>query len=463
MNDNFNPDLSGKGTPVRQSSDDIREWSLRPVWRAALFLAAVTAFSLWMCWQAGRAAWVSYRMDSLTPAEIQAAMRLDPGNPDLVHRLGLLLSSDPSGPNLPEALKYLRQSIDMSPRRWDYWFDLGTSCDFAGDTACSDAAFDKARQLNPMTPALQWAIANHYLLTNRPEKSFPYFRRLLDLAPSYLDNTLRLCIRATHDSQAIYSQVLPHGPDPSPRFDFLMFLSAAADYEGAMKIWGQMITGPDRSPELSMVKPFLDFLLDHNQIDDASTVWNDLQHAGVIPVDSTPQSANLLYNGGFEGPLLNTGFDWRMSDSSDLAFDVPDSSAAQGTKCLRIDFPVGRNAEYVLVSQVVRIKPNTHYQLTASVRSNNLTSDSGPQLRVVEVGCQACPIRTSDMTTGSTPWHQVSVDFTTQPQTQAVNVSFWRAPDQAGKRDITGTVWLDGVVLQAVETPDTHPTAERAR
>jgi tetratricopeptide (TPR) repeat protein len=463
MNQHPNPDLSGERAPVRQNSNYHWAWSLRPGWRAILFLILIVAASVGLAWEAIRVARVTYVIDSISSTTIQKALDLDPGNSDLVHRLGLVYSFDPTGENLSAAEKYLRQAVELNPRHWDYWSDLGTACDFAGDTACSDDAFTRASALNPMTPALQWAIGNHYFLTNRPEKAFPHFRRLLELAPQYLQSTFRLCLRATRDPQAIYAEVVPDGTDASARFAFLMFLSSTADYESAMKIWGQMISGPDRSPKLSLVKPFMDLLIDHNQIQDASTIWNDLQRAGVIPPASNPQDVNLLYNGGFEEPLLNAGFAWRISDSPDLAYDLSDPHACKSMKCLRIDFPVGRNAEYDLVDQVVRIKPNTRYQLTAYVRSENLTSDSGPRLLVAEMGCQNCAARMSDPTVGTTPWHPIDVEFMTQPQTQAVRVVFWRPQDHVSSRDITGTVWLDEVTLRALDAPGANVKQAGAR
>jgi tetratricopeptide (TPR) repeat protein len=463
MSQHPNPDLSGERASFRQNSNHILAWPLRPWWRAIIFLIPALAVCLGLTWEAIRVARATDQLDAISIAVLQKALSQDPGNYELVHRLGLVYTSDPTESNLTEAVKYLRQAAELNPRRWDYWSDLGTSCDFAGDTACSDEAFDRAWILNPMTPALQWSLGNHYLLTNRPEKAFPCFRRLLVLDSDYLENTLRLCLRATRDPQAIYMGAVPHEKNAAARFAFLMLLISNADYESAMKIWGQMISGPDRSPDLSLVKPFLDFLIDHDQIQDADTVWNDLQHARVIPLSPHPEGANLLYNGDFEAQPLNTGFDWRISDSQDLEFDFSDLSAYKGAKCLRIEFPVGRNTEYELLDQVVRIKPSTRYQLTAYVRSENLTSDSGPRLRVVELGCANCRPRTSDQALGTTAWHPVDVEFMTQPQTQAVRVSFWRPQDNATSRDITGRVWLDDVRLREVDASGPHANEERTR
>jgi tetratricopeptide (TPR) repeat protein len=424
-------------------------------------LIPILALSAGLAREAIRVAWVTSKVGTLSIIDLQKALRRDPGNTDLIHRLGLVYSYNPSDLNLDEAVKYLRRAVELNPRHWDFWADLGATCDYVADTACSDEAFERARVLNPMNPSLQWVIGNHYLLTDREEKAFLYFRTLLDMAPEYLDPTFRLCLRATRDPQAIYAEVVPHGKDGSVRFAFLIFLSSLADYESAMRIWGQMISGPDRSPDVTLVKPFLDFLIDHNQIEDASTVWNDLQHAGVIPPAPNPQDANLLYDGSFEGLPFNTGFDWRINDSPDLVFNFSDPSAHQGAKCLRIDFAVGRNGDYDLLNQVVLVKPSTAYHLTAYVRSQNLTSDSGPRLRVAELGCENCEVRTSDPTIGTTSWHPVEVAFMTQPQTQAVKISFWRPQDQTYSRDITGTVWLDDVTLRAAET--SGPAVSQAR
>jgi tetratricopeptide (TPR) repeat protein len=454
-----NPDVS----IARALSNDVWEWSLRPWWRAVIFLAPLVAGGIWLGALTVRAAQSAYRLDSLSIPAIQNALRHDPDNPDLLHRLGLVYTYDQTNIDIGESLKNLRAAVALNPRRWDYWADLGTSCDFAADTACSDQAFDRAWALNPVTPNLAWALGNHYLLTNRPEKAFPFFRELLNLSPDYLDPTFRLCLRATHDPQLIYSDVLPQGKDGFERFAFLNFLVSTGDYENAMKIWGQMISGPDRSPNLLLVKPFLDFLTDQGRLRDAVAVWGDLQHAGAVPTEPSSPSANLLYNGRFDRLPLNMGFDWRMSSSPDLVFDFSDPSAYKASKCLKIDFSVGRNAEYDLLSQIVTVKPSTSYQLSAFVRTENLTSDSGPRLRVTELGCTDCTAPASDPTQGTMPWHAIDVSFVTRPQTQAVRVAFWRPQASAAIGDITGTVWLDDLNLHAVGSASTDVSQARTR
>ena len=248
-----NPGLTGERATLPCKSNHLITWPLRSGWRVGLFLIPILAGSAWIASQEIRVARVTYQVDTLSIPDLEKALQQDPGNPDLLHRLGWIYSYSPENINLPEAMKYLRQAAEASPGRWDLWSDLGLTCDFAGDTACSDEAFERARVLNPMTPTLQWAEGNHYLLTNHQEKAFPCFRRLLELDPHYLDATVKLCLRATQDPQAIFAGVVPQGKDPSARFGYLMILASNGDYESAMRIWGQMISGLDRSPKLSSV------------------------------------------------------------------------------------------------------------------------------------------------------------------------------------------------------------------
>lgn len=463
MNELFNPDLSGARAPSGLGSNYILRWSLRPWWRSSLFLAAILAGSVWMSAAALRSALSAYRLDAVSIADVQNALRWDPDNPDLVHRLGLVYTYDQTDLDTSESLKYLRQAVVLNPRRWEFWSDLGTSCDFVMDTACSDEAFRRAWALNPMGPTLGWAMGNHYLLTNRPEKAFPFFRTLLGLSPDYREPTFRLCLRATHDPELIYAEVLPHDTNGSDRFAFLNFLVSTGDYDNAVKIWKEMIAGPDRSPSVSLVRPFLNSLTDNNHLPEATRVWDDLQHAGVIPASMSSPGKNLLYNGNFARPPLDAGFDWRVSNAPEIVLDFSASPGFKDNNCLRIDFSVGRNADYTVVSQIVPVNPKTSYQLSAYVRSENLTSDSGPRLRVVEMGCNGCVPATSDSMQGTTSWHPVEVPFTTQAQTEAVLVSFWRPQTPSALGDITGTAWLDDVNLHAVNTSETGVSTARSR
>src|SRR5208283_5403688 len=99
--------------------------------------------------------------------------------------------------------------------------------------------------------------------------------------------------------------------------------------------------------------------------------------------------------------------------------------------------------------QIIPVAPNQAYALAAYVRSSDITSDSGPRLRVTDPACPRCLDASTDTTLASTPWRQVTLRFTAGAQTQAVRVSVWRARSRSFPMEISGSFWLDSVSVRA--------------
>ena len=127
---------------------------------------------------------------------------------------------------------------------------------------------------------------------------------------------------------------------------------------------------------------------------------------------------NLVFNGDFEHRTSNDGFDWRNAGAPYPIVDFAAGGAYSGSRCLQVNFTVGLNDEYLLAYQFLPLQPNSHYRLSAYVRSDSITSDSGPRLRIYDPSCRTCLDATSEGTVGTTPWHQISVAFSTGPGTQ---------------------------------------------
>jgi hypothetical protein len=300
------------------------------------------------------------------------------------------------------------------------------------DTVCADRALEHALRLSPMTPRLHWIAANRYLLTDRPEAA------------------LRLCLEAVGDPLMVLEKVLPNRADAKLRLDYVNFLSAQGDADFAYRVWVQTVAAAFPFP-LSSAEPYLQRLLELGRYKEAIDVWQDLERLGIVKKPATGEPDNLIFNGDFEQVPLNAGFDWRTPEVPYLSLAFPDSGAYRGSRCLRLDFTVGRNDESEAVYQFVPVVPDQGYSLTAYARSDSITSDSGPRLRVLDPACPACLDVSSETTVGTTPWHPVSLKFSTGAQAQVVRVSVWRPRSRAFPTEITGTFWLDAVSLERLD------------
>jgi hypothetical protein len=156
-----------------------------------------------------------------------------------------------------------------------------------------------------------------------------------------------------------------------------------------------------------------------------------------------------VFNGSFEYLPLGVGFDWTAVPSPIVSLDFADASTSEGSHCLRVDFPVGQNEETEPVYQIVPVMANQAYTLKAHVRSSDITSNSGPRLRVTDPACTSCLSVCTEACVGSTPWHKVTLAFTVGPQTKVVRVSVWRPRSRTFPMDISGSFWLDAVSISA--------------
>ena len=114
-----------------------------------------------------------------------------------------------------------------------------------------------------------------------------------------------------------------------------------------------------------------------------------------------------------------------------------------------MDFTVPNNAEYEPIYQIVPVQPNYRYELTAYVRSDDISSESGPRLRVLDPECPSCLSGESAASVGTTAWHQVSLVVTTGAKTRALRISVWRPRARSFPMDIQGRFWLTAVSLRA--------------
>jgi tetratricopeptide (TPR) repeat protein len=421
-----------------------------------VFLLALGLAALWLGGEAVRIVIASSLEGSTRLSQLRRALTLDPDNPKLHYQFGLIYSYSPEDIDPAEAVKHFRRATELNPCRTIYWSSLASACDSVGDHACADRAMERALTLSPMTPRLHWLAANHYLVTDRAEVALPHFQRLLELSPQYAWPTFRLCLKATRDPQVVLEKVLPSGADAKLKLLFVDFLAVEGNPDFAYGVWRQTVVN-DSPFAFWLAAPYLQRLLDLGRYKEAIDVWGDLERLGIVNKPPSEDRDNLIYNGDFEQPPLNAGFDWRTSELPYLWFAFPDSGAYQGRRCLRLDFTVGRNDESEAVYQFVPAAPNQGYLLTAYTRSDDITSDSGPRLRVADPACPACLDVWTETTVGTTPWHPVILKFSTGAQTQVVRVSVWRPRSRTFPTEITGTFWLDTVSLKA-----TGPVSEKA-
>ncbi len=422
------------------------EISLASRGRRLLFLTAVGFVGLLLAAETVLAGFV-LSFDS--PSQARWLLRFDSSDPQLQYQLGRTYEDS----DRAESVYYLRQATALSPSSRRYWTHLGDDCESLGDTQCADQAWDRLLALCPMVPLYHWTAAQSYLRANRLDDSFAQFRTLVQLDPADYAVASWNSLRAAADPDRIFDQVARFS-SPAVQAGYVDFLAARGDSEAdaAYRIWKRVAETSGGFP-LSAAQPYLERLIGDQRFAEAIGVWQDLERLGIVKAAGSDAAENAVFNGDFEQFPLNAGFDWRWSDRlSYLAVDFSAPAAYHGSRCLRIDFAASRNLEYEPVYQIVPLEAKHTYRMTAYVRSDDITSDTGPFLRVSDTA-QPASFRDalSETTVGTTSWHPVHAYFTTGPETQAVRLSVWRPLGRVFPTEISGSFWLDAVSIEMVD------------
>jgi hypothetical protein len=403
-----------------------------------------------------RLAIISHLADTSDVGRLQRALALDAGNPEIARRLGLAYFYSMESVDTSRGLDYLRQAAELNTYRALYWADYGRSCDSVANLECAGRALERAVQLAPTTPRYHWLLANHYIRSDQPDKAMEEFATLLRLDPDgYAQRALRVCLKAFDNPDEIFRKVVTDSATPDLKLLYAELLCDTGRADSAGQIWSDMAAKSAAFP-FSLAAPYLARLFNLQRYEAAENVWRDLERLGIVRRSADEDQGNLIFNGGFEQPPLDAGFDWIDRDLPYLAVDFADSRAYQGRRCLRLDFTVPRNEEYQPVYTFAPVEPGRPYRLQFYARSENIESDSGPRLRVFDPMCQSCLDVASEMTVGTTPWHPLGVTFTAGPQTKVVQVDLWRPRGRTFPTEISGNFWLDAVSLQ-VAAPSSPP------
>lgn len=380
---------------------------------------------------------------ALTAGAYAALTLLDP---EARPEIRALKSIDQANPDTTQTIALLTEAVRRDPANPYRWSDLGgglTTLSPSGQSGLSPspssaarAAYARALELSRDIPQIWLRDANFHFQLNEPEPALETASRVLKTVPDY-DSVLFNYFTQFNLSP---DKVLKHiGTDPRATRAYTLFLIDHNLMDAATTAWRSAADAGFN--EIHLTSSYIDALLRSHRYDQAQRDW--VGYLGQNR-DGYPDR-NLLFNASFELDPTSAAFDWRIQPGGEVE-TIRDTMAHQGQRSLRIRFPGNSNVSYTNATQLARVHPGG-YLLRAWVRTQELTTNEGPRIEIVDPESATRLDVQSEPFTGTRDWTLFEQPFLVSPGTNLVAIRVVRQPSKKFDNKIAGTFWMDSLEL----------------
>jgi hypothetical protein len=365
-------------------------------------------------------------------ASLQRAVSFDAWNADYRNYLGryyALVARDPGA-----AIQPFRAAVQLDPHAARYWFDLASAYQVLGDVPNQTEALEHAIQADPTTPDVAWEAANFYLVQGEEEKALREFRVVLQNEPTLADPAIQFCWRINPDVDVLLRDVVP--PRSEAYLAFLSLLMRKQETASTAKVWAAMMATPQPF-ELRYVNEYLQYLLNHKDVDQARLVWQ--QAAPRFGLSAyVPSGRNLIVNGDFSLDVLNGGFDWQYDKQQSVTLTLDPSDFHGGHRSLLITFD-GPGVTDAGIRQFIAVQPNASYDFSAYYKNGEIEGAGAPHFTIQDAYTREI-LFDSDELKEAGFWKSATGEFTTGVDTKLVILHIRRLPEGS---PIRGKLWVD--------------------
>ncbi|HKS82429.1 MAG TPA: hypothetical protein VJR23_13070 [Candidatus Acidoferrales bacterium] len=413
----------------------------RAILTCAILVSTAFAFHALKYW------WADRRLDSQNLPAMERGVAMVPGDADAWDRLGRFRQWSFTDPDPTAAIEDFQRAVQAEPLSANYWMDLATAYEIAGDAAKARAAYDKARADYPISAQVEWNYGNFLLRQQEFEPGYQEIQKALRGDSSLIPLAISRVWRSSQDVNILLDDVLP--PNVDAYFQALDFFQANKLMDPALAAWQRLLT-LGKPFALPRTFPFLEELIREDRSDDVKRVWQQALEASGTP-EAAATNGSLVWNGNFTQDFLNGGLGWRWDPPLGVADSFEGAPMNLPGRSLRLDFGGGTNLQLQMPAQFVPVEPNRAYHFHAYVRTEGITTESGLRFAIQDPRHGAELYLFTPNMTGSNPWQAVDLDLTTTPDTHFLLIFLYRAPSRLFDNKLSGTVWIADVTLTANE------------
>jgi len=331
-----------------------------------------------------------------------------------------------------------------------------------------ESLYFKSVSLNPFELEGWLGLSEHYLQNNNKKNAKISLKRALDLSSNYPSRLWESSILAMRlGEEAIASDNLKKViiSDNEKRYrafetawlifrdsefitdniitdesivDYLKFLIRKGDASETKRVF-EIIKKNNLVQNIDdrTFKSFINFLIGQGEIDYAYAEWKNK-----YPLE-TP---DLVWNSKFENEFINYGFDWIIGEGNNFEITIDD---VNNSRKLRIDFNGEENIYFNHVSQIIPVSPNTEYEFSTYMSSDDITTRNGIGWEIYCFNANK-KLGNSEFLIGTNKEKVLNISFITPENCNSIKILLRRYKSNKLDKYINGTIWINKAMLDEI-------------
>jgi hypothetical protein len=396
---------------------------------------------------AGRAWLAEYWNDTPNPELWEKAAKLEPENANYWQHLGIYHESILFPADERRALVEFQKAAQVNPRSAEAWLGIARASENLGDSGAARAAYERAQSCHPISAAVAWQYGSFLIRQSELPAAYSEIRRSVQAEPSLTLSAISQFWEAGQGAREILDGLAPMSTEEYATA--LGFFTSRGQAASALEVWQRMLQRHE-PVKVAQALQLVDELMREDQIADATRTWREALRATDWP-NGAQAGGSLIFDGGFDYEAVNGGFGWREIPIRGVHYAFDTSVVHSGVRSLRLTFDGTANLDFAQIQQYVAVEPARRYRFSACLRTEKISTESGVGFEIEDPrNPGAMGVYTRNLT-GTNPWTAVEAEFETGARTHLLLVSVRRTPSNKLDNRISGTAWVDDVLLRPVE------------
>lgn len=418
------------------------------LWRALLLVVAV--FLVWRIIAVGLATHYAARLEAGDGDALQQLLTWQPNHPRALYAQAQRVVTE----DTQSALDLLVRAYRANPTDPHPLLAIAALYIDDGREEDADALVRIADRLNPVNPSIQQRIALYWDRRGDTPGALGHLSRAMAADPSFRRENFAVILRLAEDPElrGLLEPIALEAPIWWPAF--FRYAATHADATDVVRYLMALRRRADAGEITERERiAYQNRLLRDGFASEAYLAWlNTLEPAG-------REALGLLFNGGFELPLSNSGFGWHARRHKQLDIRPLRTLGSHGSRALMIRFSSFEH-RFSHLAQRLFLQPGT-YRLTGVARVDGLKTAGGVRWRIQCVGDGKALLGESKVFLGRAEWADLSFDFevpTSHCDTQDLRLV------SAGKHKfelaLDGVLWFDDLRIERTEGLDAAVQAD---